>query len=269
MAKVLTDSKNYEDIADAIRSKGVSGTFKPSEMADAIESIPSGTDFNLNEFLIELQLLPSTRSIYPETLNLSLPHLKQFTHMYLGYNSSEAKLYSNPGFKHLIIRDLNPNIIYNLSDAITYQYDLISIDLGEKLIVSSMYIAFRFCTNLETITTEFDCSNVLSTGQMNAFGNCNKLKDIRFTANTIKISTPIQQSSQLSDASLVSIANGLNESVSGQSLTLHATPKAKLSTIMGTVTMDSTNTFHIFTADGSGTTSLADFIVNTKGWAIA
>lgn len=44
MSKIVTDSKNYSDIADAIRAKGISGTFKPNEMADAIESIEGGGD---------------------------------------------------------------------------------------------------------------------------------------------------------------------------------------------------------------------------------
>lgn len=49
MANVLVDENSLSDIADAIRSKkGVSTTYKPSEMADAISSIsggitPSGT----------------------------------------------------------------------------------------------------------------------------------------------------------------------------------------------------------------------------------
>ena len=42
MATVLTDNQHYSDIADAIRAKGVSGTFLPSEMADAIASITGG-----------------------------------------------------------------------------------------------------------------------------------------------------------------------------------------------------------------------------------
>lgn len=36
---IITDKRNYEDIADAIREKGVNGTFKPSEMGNAIRSI--------------------------------------------------------------------------------------------------------------------------------------------------------------------------------------------------------------------------------------
>lgn len=38
----LTLSQWYKDIANAIRSKGISGTFKPSEMADAIRGIGGG-----------------------------------------------------------------------------------------------------------------------------------------------------------------------------------------------------------------------------------
>lgn len=42
MAIVTTNDQNYSNIADAIRAKGVNGVFKPSEMADAIASIPTG-----------------------------------------------------------------------------------------------------------------------------------------------------------------------------------------------------------------------------------
>lgn len=38
----LTLSQWYKDIANAIRSKGISGSFKPSEMADAIRGIGGG-----------------------------------------------------------------------------------------------------------------------------------------------------------------------------------------------------------------------------------
>lgn len=43
MAIVYTDSANYSDIADAIRSKnGTQNTYKPEDMADAIDAIPTG-----------------------------------------------------------------------------------------------------------------------------------------------------------------------------------------------------------------------------------
>lgn len=51
MAIVTTDNKHYSDIADAIRTKGVSGSFTPSQMASAIEQIEGGSgaggDYNI------------------------------------------------------------------------------------------------------------------------------------------------------------------------------------------------------------------------------
>ena len=38
----FTDTQNYSDIADAIRAKGGSGTFEPSQMAQAIINLPGG-----------------------------------------------------------------------------------------------------------------------------------------------------------------------------------------------------------------------------------
>lgn len=42
MGKKFYNEADIQDIADAIRTKGGSGTFKVSEMADAIENLPSG-----------------------------------------------------------------------------------------------------------------------------------------------------------------------------------------------------------------------------------
>lgn len=42
MATVTTDSQNYSDIADAIRAKGISGSFMPAQMANAVSQIQGG-----------------------------------------------------------------------------------------------------------------------------------------------------------------------------------------------------------------------------------
>jgi len=44
MAKVLTDSIHYTSIADAIRAKGISGSFMPEQMASAIERIEGSAE---------------------------------------------------------------------------------------------------------------------------------------------------------------------------------------------------------------------------------
>ena len=46
MSIVTTDSSNFAGIADAIRAKGVQGTFKPREMAAAIEGIQGAVDIS-------------------------------------------------------------------------------------------------------------------------------------------------------------------------------------------------------------------------------
>lgn len=78
-----------------------------------------------------------------------------------------------------------------------------------------------------------------------------------------KLSFGYNDSAFLTDTSLINIANALPVVTASTTLTLHATPKARLSTIMGTVAEG------VFTADESGTVSLQDFITTTKGWTVA
>ena len=75
----------------------------------------------------------------------------------------------------------------------------------------------------------------------------------------------------MSDDTVVSLANGLSYASSASTLTLHADVKARLSTIMGTVsqvTRDS-ETYDKLTKSASGTVTLEYFINTTKGWTIA
>ena len=121
--------------------------------------------------------------------------------------------------------------------------------------------AFR-SASIISVDGELDFSNTTNVTQM--FTTASNLTEVRFKANTLKISMPkINDSPLLSNASLISIANGLNGSVTGQSIALHSTPKARCSTIMGE------NMSGTFIASDSGTLSLADFITTIKGWTIA
>jgi hypothetical protein len=89
------------------------------------------------------------------------------------------------------------------------------------------------------------------------------ITEIRFVPGTCKISWKNSGCANITDATLVSMANALDGTVSGQTMTIHATPKARCQTLMGTVADG------VFTADASGTVTLADFITNTKGWTLA
>ena len=119
------------------------------------------------------------------------------------------------------------------------------------------------CSNLEEIL-----GNPLNfSGNTNAFNNtlinCPKLVTIKFVPNCINKTLSPNQSPLLSDTSLISIANGLDGSVSGQSLGLHTTPKNRCSEIIGSITNG------IFEIDTNGNTTLTDFITETKGWTLA
>lgn len=111
-----------------------------------------------------------------------------------------------------------------------------------------------------------------------AFRNLTKLENVTLIPNTFGKNTigasgntlSLRDCSLLTDESLISIANGLcADHVS--TVQLHATPGARLSTIMGTVSQetDDTGTYSFFTASENGDTSLEDFITVTKGWTIA
>ena len=108
-----------------------------------------------------------------------------------------------------------------------------------------------------------------------AFSNNTRLAEFYVVPNKITSAFYLSSCANLVDATITSIANGLNAS-SVNTLTLHATPKAKLSAIVGNVTQkthnditDEEETFDFFTADENGTVTLMDFITNTKGWTVA
>lgn len=93
------------------------------------------------------------------------------------------------------------------------------------------------------------------------FEGCSSLENLSFRPNSCAVSFSLSNSSLLSNDSLVSVANGL---ISGSyTITLHATPKSRLSSIMGTINNDT------FIADENGSANLYDFIANTKGWTVA
>lgn len=144
------------------------------------------------------------------------------------------------------------------------------IGLGVSLKpATTMALMFYGCSNLEEIYGEpFDTSGITSASNMPSFNMCQNLKKITFKENTINFNINFDSSPLLEDDTIISIANGLNESATSQTLSLHNTSKAKCSTIMGTV--DSTTySYKVFIPSDSGTMSLEEFITIEKGWTLS
>ena len=139
------------------------------------------------------------------------------------------------------------------------QLDLSMIDVSEVTIVTDLFSA---CVSLETLNLDGWNMSAVTTGASTMFSGTQVLQNISLHDSVLPSSNiSFSSSSMLSNASLIEIANALP--VASYTLTLHATPKAALQTIVGTVSDG------VFTEDASGTVTLMDFITNTKGWTVA
>ena len=123
--------------------------------------------------------------------------------------------------------------------------------------------AFAGCSKLEEISSSKPLGIRYISNQTvyyNPFYNCAALKEVRFERQFAATDWVFKWSPNLSDATLISVANALT--VGSYTLTLHATAAARCAEITGTVSDG------VFTADSGGTTTLTEFITTTKGWSI-
>ena len=161
-------------------------------------------------------------------------------------------------------------------------YQLKSVDLG-FLPINNIYNFNVVYPNKAPYWESLLGLNFIKVGGANykigTMNNLSALKNVTCKPNTLGQLDMIASnrnwwnlsgSDLLTDASLCQIANALCATHTS-TLTLHATPKARCSTLMGTVSSvtDDTGTYDFFTADANGTVTLADFITNTKGWTLA
>lgn len=89
------------------------------------------------------------------------------------------------------------------------------------------------------------------------------VKEIRFVPSSCKVSWKLPAPVKASDDTLISIANALDGTATGQTLTLYAPKKARCGEIVGTVTGG------IFSIDAQGSMTLTEFITTVKGWTLA
>lgn len=284
------EGKILADIADAINAKtGGTAALAPGDMADEIDSISGGgvTVEPLTATENRTYTSPSGKAYSPVTVAVPL----EIGILSIGnnINSIMNAREISPRVAKLTIHNTNANAVQAANSCASLKgvdEIVITVDNG----ITGMNGAFEYC-EASHITINADTS--ACTTYKNAFhgrleytfhtvvdGNPLDLSgviaadaqsgmvgvhvtDIRFVPSSCKYSWNNSQCWNISDATLVSMANALDGTATGQTLTLHATPKATCHTLMGTV-VDG-----LFTADASGTVTLADFITQTKGWTLA
>ncbi len=126
---------------------------------------------------------------------------------------------------------------------------------------------FAFCSKLETVNSSKPFGIKYITNQAsyyNPFYGCAALKEVRFERQIATTDWVFKWSPNLSDTTLISVANALT--LGSQTLTLHATAAARCAEIKGRTEYDSDGEH--FTAAEDGDITLEDYITSTKGWSI-
>ena len=182
MAKGITDTSNYSDIADAIRDKnGSSDTYKPSEMAAAITAIPSGGGGEG----IPREVSPTGIYGYPaQQFTFSLPS----TAINLSNNALSSAFYNCLSLTSV---DLSSLTTVSGSSALSTAFygctSLTSVDLSSLTTANgsnALIGAFNSCSSL----TSVDLSSLTTVSGGSAFGNafrkCTSLTSLSFPALT-------------------------------------------------------------------------------------
>ena len=127
--------------------------------------------------------------------------------------------------------------------------------------------AFAGCSKLEEISSNKQLGIRYISNQTlyyNPFYNCAALKEVRFERQIADNDWVFKWSPNLSDATLISVADAL--SLGSYTLTLHATAAARCAEIKGREDYDGDG--ECFTAAEDGDITLEDYIINAKGWSI-
>jgi hypothetical protein len=229
-------------------------------LSDAVETLASKygkAEFNFSKYLTNCTGL-FQEAVLPEVVELDFSENTTFTTFAQGF-------YRASGVKHIIIKNLVSNkngiafsgFLYLTSDVIDVTFD--NCDFAPYTLES----LGRSCNNLEAIYGELDCSKITGGNGLSFWGGP-KFREFRIKPNTINFGKAQANFGgfELSDETIISIANGLNPLVTDQSLYLANVNKAKLSTILGN------NDNGTFIADPNGSMTLMDFITTVKGWTV-
>lgn len=200
----------------------------------------------------------------PEKVSLDLPACLNIQGMCGQYIASEA--YSIP-LKEISIKLYHPVIVTSFARR---NSQLTKVEFPNGLtITSSYYDVFTDATKLKSVIGPIGFYNPTNySTTYNAF-NAALLEDIEFVPNCIIYDISFDRTSSLTNESVVSIVNGLNESAENKTLTMSSGVKTRMQNIMGTSTIPTGETYHVFAIDENGTVTLSDFVTTVKGWTLA
>lgn len=256
-------------IADGIRQgSGVSGelTF-PDGMAEAAAQKSSGVP-EIFEMLVGLSNGFNGVTSLPDTLALDLSFIKSgkcdLYQTFRGCTSLKDVTLTIPDGSELSL-GLCFYLCVNLQ-TVTLQGQFVHATTEAFPGASVSLGTFANCSKLETVNTSkpFGVKYISNASSYyNPFYNCTALKEVRFERQVASNDWVFKWSPNLSDATLISVANALE--FGGYTLTLHATEAARCAEIKGRTGYDGDGEF--FTAADDGDITLEDYITS-EGWSI-
>lgn len=256
MSEYLVDSQDLTSVANAIRTKGETQaqlTF-PSGFISAISNISTG----IPQALLDNN---GTRTYFGDLFRscsnlVDAPMLDTKNANNTGYMFCDCYSLVN-------IPDYDLRKVTSAHSMFLNCRYLITLRALDMPLCANMGQMFAGCSRLKTITSITTDKVTTDSSFLNTFRSCSALEDITIVGN-ISAAISFANSSKLTNNSLMNIANALNFSVTGKTITLHATSKTNCNNILGY------NNGGTFELSGSGTQmSLTDFILNVKGWSIA
>lgn len=268
-----------KSVADAIRGKtGKTEKMTLDQMATEIAGIQSGGGENLLQYARGV----STLFFFPfnnadtlpfETLVVNAPLSWNNYNFFKNLNVSSDATARPHGVKKIILTvdQLEMSSTGGIIDGIS-DIEEIEIHANNSENVAVERGQFVFAPALKKISgINLNGNSVYWTvaSHLNTIWLPNSaLEEVRFVPNSMSYNGTylLGQHSKLSDDSLVSIANAMDASGSvnvTKTIKFHADVVAKLPNIMGTVTDG------VFALDSSGSTTLLDFITQTKGWTVS
>lgn len=196
-----------------------------------------------------------------ETVVVNMPDLTEF---------AIDSVATSGGTSYLKTVDITSEktISFSNNSSNNYRVRIVTLDLHGGLLNLTGSYGMRYMDKLKTVNARIN--TVLPNSLTNQFTMDNVLETIYFVENLQTNSIAIDMA-PLSEASLISLANGLNEGVSDKTLNVSSTRVTMCGQITGNsdeVTVDET-TYHRFVADANGSMTLTEFITTVKGWTLA